>query len=100
MRWALREHAERRDAEVGRGCPLLSRNASATSKIVGETHGGRLASRGRPLRDAKACGPRASANMAFWIGERRGTQCRAGMRSGVVLASFSVEDTRRTVCKL
>ncbi|KAL2247838.1 UNVERIFIED_CONTAM: hypothetical protein Sindi_2636100 [Sesamum indicum] len=48
-----------------RGCSLPSRDASAGSEIVGETHGGRLASRGRPLRDAKACVPRASANMGI-----------------------------------
>ncbi|KAL0402258.1 UNVERIFIED_CONTAM: hypothetical protein Slati_4255700 [Sesamum latifolium] len=60
MRRALRAHAERRNAEAGRRCPLPSRDASASSEIVAETHSGRLASRGRPLRDAKACGPRAS----------------------------------------
>ncbi|KAL2243821.1 UNVERIFIED_CONTAM: hypothetical protein Sindi_0500100 [Sesamum indicum] len=65
MRRALRAHAERRNAEAERGCSLPSRDASAGSEIVGETHGGRLASRGRPLRDAKACVPRASANMGI-----------------------------------
>ncbi|KAL0334251.1 UNVERIFIED_CONTAM: hypothetical protein Sangu_1581300 [Sesamum angustifolium] len=65
MRRALRAHAEHRNAEAGRGCPRPLRNASASSEIVGETHGGRLASRGRPRRDAKACEPRASANMGI-----------------------------------
>ncbi|KAL2249893.1 UNVERIFIED_CONTAM: hypothetical protein Sindi_2463000 [Sesamum indicum] len=65
MRRALRAHVERRNAEAERGCSLPSRDASAGSEIVGETHGGRLASRGRPLRDAKVCVPRASANMGI-----------------------------------
>ncbi|KAL0308600.1 UNVERIFIED_CONTAM: hypothetical protein Sradi_5802300 [Sesamum radiatum] len=65
MRRALRAHAEHRNAEAGQGCPLPSKDASTGSENVGETHGGRLASRGRPLRDAKACGPRASANMGI-----------------------------------
>ncbi|KAL0450999.1 UNVERIFIED_CONTAM: hypothetical protein Slati_1656300 [Sesamum latifolium] len=60
MRRALRAYAERRKAKAGRGCPLPSRDASAGPEIVAETYSGRLASRGRPLRDAKACGPRAS----------------------------------------
>ncbi|KAL2230036.1 UNVERIFIED_CONTAM: hypothetical protein Sindi_1598000, partial [Sesamum indicum] len=63
MRRELRAHAERRNAEAERGCSLPSRDASAGSEIVGEMHGGRLASRGRPLKDAKACVPRASTNM-------------------------------------
>ncbi|KAL0455029.1 UNVERIFIED_CONTAM: hypothetical protein Slati_0842100 [Sesamum latifolium] len=65
MRRALRVHAEHRNAEVGRGIPLPSRDTSAGSEIVGETHGDRLASRGRPLRDAKACRLRSSANMSI-----------------------------------
>ncbi|KAK4382003.1 hypothetical protein Sango_2915400 [Sesamum angolense] len=65
MRRALRAYAERRNTEAERGCSLPSRNASASSEIVGETHGGRLASRGRPLRDAKACAPRALANIGI-----------------------------------
>ncbi|KAL0462580.1 UNVERIFIED_CONTAM: hypothetical protein Slati_0145600 [Sesamum latifolium] len=60
MRRALRAHAERRNAEAGRGCPLPSRDASADFEIVAETHSGRLASRGRPPRDTKTCGPRDS----------------------------------------
>ncbi|KAL0461198.1 UNVERIFIED_CONTAM: hypothetical protein Slati_0007400 [Sesamum latifolium] len=59
MRRALRAHAEHCNAEAERGCSLPSRDASAGSEIVAETHSCRLASRGRPLRDAKACGPRA-----------------------------------------
>ncbi|KAL2234400.1 UNVERIFIED_CONTAM: hypothetical protein Sindi_1172200 [Sesamum indicum] len=65
MRRALRAHAERRNAEAERGCSLPSRDESAGSKIVGETHGGGLANRGRPLRDAKAWVPTASANMGI-----------------------------------
>ncbi|KAL0401449.1 UNVERIFIED_CONTAM: hypothetical protein Slati_4174800 [Sesamum latifolium] len=60
MRRVLRAQAERRNAEAEQGCPLPSKNASTGSEIVAETHSGRLASRGQPLRDAKACGPRVS----------------------------------------
>ncbi|KAL0303236.1 UNVERIFIED_CONTAM: hypothetical protein Sradi_6191700 [Sesamum radiatum] len=60
MRRALRAHAVRINAEAARGCPLPSRDALAGSQIVAETHSGRLASRGRRLRDAKVCDPRAS----------------------------------------
>ncbi|KAK4390113.1 Zinc finger BED domain-containing protein RICESLEEPER 1 [Sesamum angolense] len=82
MRWALRAHAERRNAKAGRGCPLPSRDASAGSEIVGETHGGRLVSRGRPLRDAKACVPRASANMGILDRRAQGhaVPCRDAFR--------------------
>ncbi|KAL0454934.1 UNVERIFIED_CONTAM: hypothetical protein Slati_0832600 [Sesamum latifolium] len=66
MRRALRAHAERRNAEAGRGCPLPSKDASACSEIVAETHSGRLASRGRPLRRA---GREPRANMG--ISDRR-----------------------------
>ncbi|KAL0451931.1 UNVERIFIED_CONTAM: hypothetical protein Slati_1171200 [Sesamum latifolium] len=65
MRRALWAHAERRNAEAERGCSLPSRDASAGSEIVGETHGGRLASRGQPQGHAKACVPRASENMGI-----------------------------------
>ncbi|KAL0420288.1 UNVERIFIED_CONTAM: hypothetical protein Slati_3051700 [Sesamum latifolium] len=98
MRRALQAHAERRNAEAGRGFPLPSKDASARSEIVAETHSGRLASRGQLLRDAKAM--RAESlrrTWAFRIGERTGTWCRAGMPSDVALASPSVKDTRRTV---
>ncbi|KAL0408370.1 UNVERIFIED_CONTAM: hypothetical protein Sradi_1771400 [Sesamum radiatum] len=49
---------------------------------------GRLASRGRPLRDAKAAAESLGRTWAFRIGERTGTWCCAGRRSNVVLASF------------
>ncbi|KAL2227903.1 UNVERIFIED_CONTAM: hypothetical protein Sindi_2149000 [Sesamum indicum] len=85
MRRALRAHAERRNAEAERGCSLPSRDESAGSEIVGETHGGRLASRGRPLRDANACVPRASTNMGILdrrapghaVPRREAFRCRA-----------------------
>ncbi|KAL0433215.1 UNVERIFIED_CONTAM: hypothetical protein Slati_2655800 [Sesamum latifolium] len=81
MRRALRAHAEHRNAEAGRGCPLPSKDASARSEIVAETHSGRLASRGRPLRDAKAMRAEIlGRTWAFRIDERTGMRCRAGMR--------------------
>ncbi|KAL2237453.1 UNVERIFIED_CONTAM: hypothetical protein Sindi_0937000 [Sesamum indicum] len=46
MRRALLAHAEHRNAEAERGCSLPLRDALVDSKIVGKTHGSRLASRG------------------------------------------------------
>ncbi|KAL2228864.1 UNVERIFIED_CONTAM: hypothetical protein Sindi_1866100 [Sesamum indicum] len=93
LRRALRAHAEHRNAEAERGCSLPSRDALASSKIVGETHGGRLASRGRPRRDAKACVPRASTNMGILdrraqghaVLRRDAFRCRAKSQKSVEL---------------
>ncbi|KAL0297866.1 UNVERIFIED_CONTAM: hypothetical protein Sangu_3175200 [Sesamum angustifolium] len=61
----MRAHVERRNVEAKRGCSLPSRDASTSPEIVGETHGGRLASWGRPLRDIKVWTSKVSVNMGI-----------------------------------
>ncbi|KAL0419287.1 UNVERIFIED_CONTAM: hypothetical protein Sradi_1342200 [Sesamum radiatum] len=94
MRRSLQAHAERRNAKVERGISLPSRDVSAGSRTVGERYGSRLASWGRLRKDIKVCVPRASMNMGILDRQAHDT------RSNVVLATFNVEDTRRTVGKL